>query len=55
MPGMRGYGKSKHITDRTKNPGKVTSGKVTASAYGPQQPLGTISMAPRKKEKARGY
>jgi hypothetical protein len=43
------------MNDRTKNPGKVKSGKITMDAYGPQAPMGTISMAPKKKEKARGY
>ena len=54
MPGMKGYG-GKHVTDRTKNPGKVTSGKVTAQAYGPQMPLGTVSMARKGKERKKGY
>ena len=54
MPEMRGYG-GKHMTDRTKNTGKVKSGKHTYDAYGPQAPMGTVSMAPKKKEKARGY
>ena len=47
MPGMKGYG-GKHVTDRRTNPGKVTSGKVTAQAYGPQMPMGTVSMAPKQ-------
>ena len=54
MPGAKGY-PSKHVNDRTKNPGKVTSGKVTAQAYGPQAPMGTVSMAPKAKDRKKGY
>ena len=53
MPGVAGY-KMKKVNDRTRNPGKVKSGKITADAYGPQAPLGTVSMAPKGKRK-KGY
>lgn len=43
MPSTKGYG-SKHVEDRTKNPGKVKSGKVTVDAYGPQKPLGSLEL-----------
>ena len=54
MPSVKGYG-GKHMDDRTRNPGKVQSGKFRFDAHGSQKPMGTISMAPKKKEKARGY
>ncbi len=54
MPARKGY-HGKHMDDRSKSPGKVKSGKVTVDAYGPQKPLGTVSMAPRAREQAKGY
>jgi len=54
MPERHGYA-GKHLTDRTKSPGKVKSGRLTMDAYGPQAPLGTVSMAPKAKERKKGY
>ena len=51
MPDVKGYG-GKHMDDRTKNPGKVKSGKFIFDAHGAQKPLGTISMAKKGK---KGY
>ena len=47
MPAYKGYSKPK-VNDRSKNPGKVKSGKITADSYGPHQPLGTVSLAKKK-------
>lgn len=52
MPAAKGYG-TKHMTDRTKNPGKVKSGKHTFEAHGAQAPLGTITM--KRKGKKPSY